>query len=558
MKTKTTITGILCIALAITTTNAISQATSVAANTKDSLALVDFYNSTNGPGWRYKTNWLTGPLRDWFGVVVTNARVTQLNLDNNRLKGSIPASIGNLGELFILNLPYNEISGNIPPELANLKQLNAIYLNNNQFSGTIPAVLGSIKYLNTLRLDGNNLTGAIPPELGNLKYVDWLFLSGNNLTGTLPPELGNLNEVYDLRLDSNQLTGSIPPEMGNYKHLISLILSNNKFTGTLPAGLENSPLIQLYLGYNQFDKSVLAQVANYKDLELFDFGYNNATGKIPPEIGNLKNLQDLYLNNNQLTGFLPLELSKLTSLRLLDLTGNKLRGKIKPALRKMVNLQYLFLGHNNFIGPFPEGVTSLPLDSINISFNEFTFDGLEALQQAFPTANYKKQAAIPIHQNGNALSVSAGGTLSNNTYGWFMVDQPDSIFIKGDSVFHPSKNGTYYSTITNSVATGLILKSDTIVYTAPAANYATNASEDRLQSTANAQTFTVYPNPAKYVLHIQTNGNALFSLINENGKIIFTKNISKTGAINISSSPAGLYYLKNNSTGFVQKVLVIK
>lgn len=558
MKTKTTIIGILRLALAITTTNVFSQATSIAANTKDSLALVDLYNSTNGPNWRYNTNWLTGPLRDWFGVVVSNARVTQLTLDNNRLKGPLPASIGNLEKLFILNLPYNEINGSIPPELANLKELNAIYLNNNQFSGTIPAALGSIKFLNNLRLDGNNLSGAIPPELGNLRYVDWLFLSSNNLTGTIPPELGNLKEVYDLRLDNNQLTGTIPSEIGNLKNLLSLILYNNKFTGTLPAGLENAPIFQLYLGSNQFDKSVLLQVTNFKDLEYFDFSYNNATGKIPPEIGNLKNLQDLYLNNNQLSGFLPLELSKLTSLRLLDLTDNKFKGKIKPALRKMVTLQYLFLGHNNFSGPFPEGITSLPLDSINISFNEFTFDGLEALEQAFPTANYKKQSAIPIHQNGNALSVSAGGTLSNNTYGWFMVNQPDSIFITGDSVFHPAKNGTYYSTITNSIATGLILKSDTIVYAAPVANYATNASEDQVQSTVTVQTFAVYPNPAKDVLHIQINDNALFSLINENGNIIITKNISKTGTINISSLPAGLYYLKNNSTGFVQKVVITK
>jgi len=66
----------------------------------------------------------------------------------------------------------------------------------------------------------------------------------------------------------------------------------------------------------------------------------------------------------------------------------------------------------------------------------------------------------------------------------------------------------------------------------------------------------VYPNPAKDIIHVETNGSAIFSLINQSGKILVTTNINGKGVINVSGIVAGLYYLKNNSTGSVQKVVI--
>ena len=38
-------------------------------NKQDSLVLVNLYNSTNGPGWRSNTNWLTtSPVSTWYRV----------------------------------------------------------------------------------------------------------------------------------------------------------------------------------------------------------------------------------------------------------------------------------------------------------------------------------------------------------------------------------------------------------------------------------------------------------------------------------------------------------
>src|SRR6478735_12831338 len=84
-------------------------------NVNDSLALIDLYNSTNGPGWSNKINWLTtAPVSTWTGVSIVDNRVTVLNLYSSNLYGTIPASIGNLVKLKTLTLTDNQLNGAIP------------------------------------------------------------------------------------------------------------------------------------------------------------------------------------------------------------------------------------------------------------------------------------------------------------------------------------------------------------------------------------------------------------------------------------------------------------
>ena len=95
---------------------------------QDSLALVDFYYATNGPGWQYSSHWLTDPVNEWFGINTSNNRVKEINLYDNNLDGELPVSIGDLTALEWLNVSDNQLYGNIPDEIANLSQLKTLLM----------------------------------------------------------------------------------------------------------------------------------------------------------------------------------------------------------------------------------------------------------------------------------------------------------------------------------------------------------------------------------------------------------------------------------------------
>ena len=77
----------------------------------DSLALVSFYNSTNGDGWSNNDNWLSAsPIDSWHGVTIENNRVVSLELSNNNLTGTIPSSLNQLSALQFFNVSDNSIS----------------------------------------------------------------------------------------------------------------------------------------------------------------------------------------------------------------------------------------------------------------------------------------------------------------------------------------------------------------------------------------------------------------------------------------------------------------
>jgi hypothetical protein len=83
----------------------------------------------------------------------------------------------------------------------------------------------------------------------------------------------------------------------------------------------------------------------------------------------------------------------------------------------------------------------------------------------------------------------------------------------------------------------------------------TSAEENNI---AASKKTIVYPNPAKDILHIQNTSKATFVITGQSGKILITKTLTGNGEIAISHLPSGVYYLKNNETGEVQKVIISK
>ena len=266
----------------------------------DSLALVALYDNTDGANWTFNTSWKTGSVSTWFGITLSSNgdRVSELDLSDNQLSGSIPSELGNLTSLMEeLDLSDNQLTGSIPTGLGNLTSLEELYLSDNQLTGSIPVELGNLTSLTELDLSNNQLNGSIPAALGNLTSLEELYLPNNQLSGGIPAALGNLTSLEELYLSNNQLSGGIPVALGNLTSLEELYLSNNQLSGGIPS-----------------------------------------------ELGNLTSLEELYLPNNQLSGGIPSELGNLVSLEELDLLGNQLDAL--PDLSSLTQLTN-FLVENN-------------------------------------------------------------------------------------------------------------------------------------------------------------------------------------------------------------------
>ena len=201
-------------------------------------------------------NWGYGAaMTSWDGVTVggTPMRVTELDLQNRGLAGSIPAELGDLSNLQDLDLHSNRLTGGIPTELGDLSNLNALWLHNNELRGPIPTELGSLSNLVWLALSGNGLSGEIPAQLGGLTDLAHLWLQKNQLSGAIPSEMGALTSMQILRLQDNQLSGPIPWELGNLSSSLSILhLSGNQLEGCVPPPLlsvGNNDLGELGLPY---------------------------------------------------------------------------------------------------------------------------------------------------------------------------------------------------------------------------------------------------------------------------------------------------------------------
>lgn len=97
----------------------------------DSLILLDLYNETWG--WDWLVQWdLTASMSEWHGITLGEFGVTEINLEGNNLKRSLPNSILGLGFLERLNLRNNGLS-NGPPSLVLLNRLKYIDLSENDF-----------------------------------------------------------------------------------------------------------------------------------------------------------------------------------------------------------------------------------------------------------------------------------------------------------------------------------------------------------------------------------------------------------------------------------------
>ncbi|MEM7372094.1 MAG: S8 family serine peptidase [Bacteroidota bacterium] len=99
---------------------------------QDSLALINLYNSTNGPNWTDQGKWLSDTLENWKFITIENGRIAGLNIPNNNLQGTIDSSINSLTALVEMDLSRNKIE--VLPQLNGLDSLQILDISKNLLS----------------------------------------------------------------------------------------------------------------------------------------------------------------------------------------------------------------------------------------------------------------------------------------------------------------------------------------------------------------------------------------------------------------------------------------
>ncbi|KAM4072129.1 hypothetical protein ACB094_11G113800 [Castanea mollissima] len=403
------------------------------SNETDKLALLEFKSHIDSPlnvlaSWNDSFHFC-----HWVGVTCGNKhqRVIGLDLQNNKLVGTISPHIGNLSFLRSLNLASNSFHGGIPSEVGYLTRLGNLNLSYNPIlGGEIPINLSHCSNLQYLNLKYNNLVQGIPSELGSLSKLQILILSHNYLSGRFPPSLGNLSSLQNLSFAYNNLEGEIPNTVAQMKSLTYFVVSENHLSGMFPPSLYNLSLLTcvalsvnnftgnlnpdlgialqnlqiLAIGGNQFTGTIPVSLSNVSDFQELDIVENQFTGTIPMSFGNLQNLQRFYafsnllgnnsvddlsflssLNNcsqlnqlevsyNQLGGELPNSITNLSiQLSRLGLVANSIGGSIPTRISNLVSLTALGLGSNLLTGNIPASIGKLTnLNGLYLYENKLT------------------------------------------------------------------------------------------------------------------------------------------------------------------------------------------
>ncbi|HPR30862.1 MAG TPA: sugar-binding protein [Prolixibacteraceae bacterium] len=367
---------------------------------KDSLALVAFYNATNGDGWNHKDNWLTGPLHTWWGVTIENGRVTMLDLEwDNNLTGQLPDELGNLTRLTRLYLPANwNLGGPIPASIGNLKQLQFLDLENCALTGTLPDEILGLTSLTHLIVGGNSFDPAPMPDFSPLVNLTALSINNCQLTGSINegftqlnnltmvnlswndfspgpiPDFHTMNALVNVYMSGSHRNGTLPGWLTSMNTINELALNDNEFTGPLPSDLNNMTELRLLdLGNNGFEAGPVPDMSALVNLSSLWIGNTNRTGTIPAWLGTLTNLQWLNLASNQLNGAVPDNLGNLTQLLGLYLNNNQLSGTLPASLGNLTEIWDLIVNNNNFSGSIPAEICNyLSIGNLNLSNNQLT------------------------------------------------------------------------------------------------------------------------------------------------------------------------------------------
>jgi len=200
--------------------------------------------------------------------------LSQLDLSNNLLNGTIPTTIGELANLQAVDVSNNPALGADGCCEGSDSYFTQFY----GYNTTVPTEIGMLHKLQVFKMDWSRFMRHMPTEVGNLRNLHFWRMQGsfetNQVSGTIPTEFGRLHKLSEFMMENNTLSGTLPSEISTMAALEKFTVQDNKISGTLP---EN-------LGDIEF-------------LNWWDTFGNKLEGDLPSSIQKLGSLDYLYIQN---------------------------------------------------------------------------------------------------------------------------------------------------------------------------------------------------------------------------------------------------------------------
>uniref|UniRef100_A0A8C7ZL73 Leucine-rich repeats and immunoglobulin-like domains 1 n=1 Tax=Oryzias sinensis TaxID=183150 RepID=A0A8C7ZL73_9TELE len=274
-------------------------------------------------------------------------------LSNNKISVLELGALDRLGSsLQVLRLSRNRIS-QIPIRAFQLPRLTQLELNRNRIRQIEGLTFQGLSSLEVLKLQRNSISKLTDGAFWDLAKMKVLHLEYNNLTEVNSGSLYGLTSLTQLFLSNNSIARINPDGLKFCQRLRELNLSYNNLTRLDEGSLAMlGDLHTLRLGHNSISQINEGAFRGLKAVRILELDHNDISGTIEDTNGafsGLDRLNKLTLFGNKIKSVAKEAFSGLESLEHLNLGENPIRSIQPDAFSKMRNLKSLIMDSNSFL-----------------------------------------------------------------------------------------------------------------------------------------------------------------------------------------------------------------
>ncbi|KAM6928381.1 leucine-rich repeats and immunoglobulin-like domains protein 1 [Xenentodon cancila] len=280
-------------------------------------------------------------------------QIRDLYLGNNKISVLDLGALDHLGStLQVLRLSRNRIS-QIPIRAFQLPRLTQLELNRNRIRQIEGLTFQGLSSLEVLKLQRNSISKLTDGAFWDLAKMKVLHLDANNLTEVNSGSLYGLTSLTQLFLSNNSIARINPDGWKFCQRLRELNLSYNNLTRLDEGSLSVlGDLHALRLGHNSISHINEGAFRGLKAVRVLELDHNDISGTIEDTNGafsGLDRLNKLTLFGNKIKSVAKKAFSTLETLEHLNLGENAIRSIQPEAFSKMKNLKTLVIQSSSFL-----------------------------------------------------------------------------------------------------------------------------------------------------------------------------------------------------------------